>query len=341
MRTAPILLSIAAIAALRAETAGAPPPMSDADRRNRSWERFNTASIVANVDGEAITAQEIRQMIRGAAQQLHEEAKSQQEYDTRLEALRNEVITQLVNNLLVTREFKERGMQFPASVVASEVEEKITRDFGGDRTEYLRSLRMQGRTPLQDRAEIERKIVIDYLTAQVRKSVGALSPEKIQRYYESNKDGFRQQAAIKVSQIALWADSTETDAEVRARAADIVARLNKGENFAELAKKFSKDDFREQGGDAGWKDLASLSDHLVKSLTALTDGAYSAPIELNAGGRLSVFIIRRDAFRPEGPRPVSEVREIIEGKLMVDATRVAVEDWYQRMRDHFYVRVYE
>ncbi len=341
MRIAPILLSFAAFAVSRAETTASAQPATETESLHRAWERFNTASIVANVDGQAITAQEIRQMIRGAAQQLHQESKSRQEYDTRLASLRDEIVSQLVNNMLVTREFKERGMQFPPSVVVAEVEEKITRDFNGDRLEYLRSLRMQGKTPLQDRAEIERKIVVDYLTAQVRKSVGALSPEKIQRYYEANKDGFRQQAAIKVSQIALWADAVETDAEVRTRAADIIARLNKGENFAELAKKFSKDDFREQGGDAGWKDLSSLNDDLVKSLTALADGAYSTPIELNAGGRLSIFIIRREAFRPEGPRPVSEVREIIEGKLLVDATRVAIEDWYQRMRDHFYVRVYE
>lgn len=339
MRHALILTTLAALSPLMAETNVTPAPMSDQERMRRDWERFNTASIVANVDGEAITAQEIRRIMGGVIQQLRQESKTREEYSAKLESMHTEVLTQLINNLLVIRDAKERGMQFPSSVIASEVDEKIARDFNGDRTEYLRQLRFMGKTPIDDRQDIERKITVDYLTSQVRRTVGELSPEKINRYYEANKDGFKQEAAVKVSQIALWADATETDDEVRKRASEIVARLDKGESFADLAKQYSKDDFREQGGDAGWKELASLSDNIAKSLTALTDGAHSGPIEFKAGGRLSLFILRRDAFRAEGPRPVAEVREIIEAKLMVDATRTVIEDWYQRLHDRFHVRI--
>lgn len=343
MRPTPLLTILVALAAafpLRADNSESPKPATPEESARRAWERFNTAAIIANVDGIPVTADDIRTELRPILMQLREQAKSQEELIAKIESARSEVLDAIVHRTLILRDFKEKGMQFPGSVISAEVDERILRDFNGDRAEYLKHLRRIGKTPLDDRKEIQDRIVVDYLTNQVRRTVGETSPEKINSYYEANKDGFKQPASVRLSRISLWPDATETDGEIRSRAAAIIARLDKGESFADLAKEFSKDENREQGGDSGWRAVSELSDNIARAVTGLPDGAHTPAIEFNAGGRLTLYILRRDDFRPEGARPVAEVREIIEGKLMNDAFKTAREDWIARLRDHFHVRYY-
>ncbi len=340
-RISAVLFSLVALAPLRADNTATPEPKTAEEAAIRMWERFNTASIVANVDGSPVTAEDVRNELRPILPRLRQDSKSLEEYRRRLNEQTSKLIESLVDEELVLHDFKDKGMQMPPSYVNEQIEEKIIREFNGDRTEYMRALRLAGRTPLDERRDMERRIITEYLNGQKRRSVAELSPAKIQRFYEANRTEFTRKAAAKISQIALWPGAADTDEDIRKLAESILARLDKGESFAELAKEFSKDDYRANGGDTGWREMAELNADLAKTVNALPDGGHTAPIEFKAGGRLSLYILRRDAYRPEGPRPVNEVREIIEGKLLADSMRAVREEWLMRLREHFFVRVYE
>src|ERR1043165_1637991 len=60
MRITAVLLAFVALSPLRADNTASPAATSPEEQARRMWERFNTAAIVANVDGEAITAEDIR-----------------------------------------------------------------------------------------------------------------------------------------------------------------------------------------------------------------------------------------------------------------------------------------
>lgn len=337
---APILFSLLALAPLRAATATPSPELTQEQQARRVWERFNTASIIANVDGEPITAMDVRNELRPRFAQIRNESKTAQEFNGRINAATTEVTDMLADRQLILADFRDKQMQMPASFVNEQIEEKIIRDFNGDRSEYLASLRREGRTPLDDREQIRESIIVDYLTGQTRKTVAELSPVKIQAFYEANKDGFKQAASVKLSQILLYAGAAETDDDVRKLSADIIARLDKGESFAELAKKFSKDDTRDKGGEAGWRELKDLNADLSKKIGALPNGGHTGAIEFKSGGRLSVYIFHRDDYRAEGARPIAEVREIIEGKLLAESQKTVREEWLRRLHEHFFVRYY-
>ncbi len=341
MRITAVLLALVALSTSRADNTASPAPASPEEQARRLWERFNTAAIVANVDGDAITAEDVRNEMRPLIPQLRNEAKSQDDYRMRVTEMSGKILDSLAERGLILREFKEKGMQLPPSIVNEQIEEKIIREYNGDRAEYLTALRRMGRSPLDDRKEMLERIIVDHLGGQMKKGVAELSPEKIQRFYEANKGNFTQKPAFKLSQIALWAGAAETDEDVRKLAESIIARLDKGEEFAALAKQYGKDDSRERGGDTGWREITELNADIAKSVGDLADGGHTAPIEFKSGGRLSLYILRRDAFRAEGPRPVAEVREIIESKLLGDALKGAKDAWVARLREHFFVRYYD
>lgn len=342
MRRIPALLfALVALAPLRADNTATPEPTTAEESALRMWERFNTAAIMANVEGSPITAEDVRRELRPILPRLRQEATSQEDYRRRINEQSERVIGAIVDDELALSEFREKGMQMPASYVNEQIEEKVIREYNGDRAEYLRSLKRAGRTPLDDRREMERRIIVDYLNGQKRRSVAELSPVKIERFYEANRALFNREAAAKISQIALWPGAADTDEDVRKLAETILARLDKGESFAALAREYSKDTHRERGGDTGWRPLSELNADLAKSVSALPDGGHTAPIEFKAGGRLSLYILRRDAFREAGPKPVEEVREEIEAKLLSDSMRQVREEWLARLRERFFVRQYD
>lgn len=305
------------------------------------WTRNNTAATVANVNGDIVTAEDIRNELLPLIPHLRQEARDEADYERRISEMASRALDQLVERELVLNEAKAKGIQMPTSYITEMVDEKIIREYNGDRTEYINALRRMGRSPLDDRREMQNRTLVDYLGGQMRKSVSELSPEKIQRYYEAHKAEFTQSASVKVSQIALWAGAADTDDDVRRQAKEIEAAIAKGESFDELARKYSKDSSRENGGDTGWREVDSLNEDLAKAVLALPDGGCTPPIEFRMGGRLSVYIIRRVAFRPAGPLPIGEVSERIENSLITEAMKVARDQWFARLRETFYVRYFD
>lgn len=88
----------------------------------------------------------------------------------------------------------------------------------------------------------ENLIVKKYLDGMIERN-GAVSPEAISGYYESNKEQFQVPESVRVRQIVT---------DTKEKAESILRRLSNGENFAKLAADLSLSPDRRQGGDLGF-----------------------------------------------------------------------------------------
>ena len=83
-----------------------------------------------------------------------------------------------------------------------------------------------------------------------------IDPEELQTYYDDKKQGLMKQEQRRARHILIQhnADADEDDIEeARSTAADLLSKINKGEEFAGLAKEHSEDlGSAEQGGDLGF-----------------------------------------------------------------------------------------
>ena len=97
----------------------------------------------------------------------------------------------------------------------------------------------------QDRlGDIKEQLLIESLLKKKVMTDSKLTDEELNKYYESHKDEFRKPQEIDTSQIVV-----KTDQEAK----EIKAKLAAGEDFAELAKKFSLDPTaRTSGGKVGF-----------------------------------------------------------------------------------------
>ena len=113
-------------------------------------------------------------------------------------------------------------------------------------------------------------------------------------------------------------------AERRKLAEQLLARARAGEDFAELARRYSEDPgSRARGGDLGWTDGKNMVEPFRKAMMALKPGQISDIVET----RFGFHIIRVEAER-EGDVPVEQAKREIAEELWrrEQAERLAERD---------------
>ena len=95
-------------------------------------------------------------------------------------------------------------------------------------------------------------------------------------------------------------------------AADLLARLNKGEKFEDLAKQYSLDGSKDYGGDLGYFTAPEMVPEFSKAAFALKPGETSQPVKTDFGWH----IIRLEDRKLGAAQPYDQVKAAIRGVLL-------------------------
>lgn len=290
--------------------------------------------IAAIAEGEVITIEELRREIEPIIPRLQVEAKNQKDFAERLDKLSKEVLQNMVDRILIVKKAEEDGILIPQSYIDQEYDEIIARDFGGDRGRFLEFLKTQNKTPRDFRQDTYRRIVVSVMRQKKRKSQSEISPERIEEFYLNNKIRFYQNESVHLRQIILTPMADEGLTPLRQTAKKIIADLDSGLNFSDLARQYSQGEMSRRGGDWGWIERQDIRKELSQIAFELAPGQYSQPIEL--GG--TIFILYIEDKREEMIQPITQVREVIEEVLIGELARETQERWLQEVRENAYVR---
>lgn len=297
--------------------------------------------IAAIVENKVITIDDIRREIGPYITQIQKEARNQQEFEQRLEAMQDSAIQNLIDKVLIVKEFYktkegEEMKRIPASYVDNAVAENLISDFEGDRSKFYAYLRSRGMTLRDYRVEVEEEIIYSYMRSQQRRSQSIISPVKVEQYYNENKDRFYQEDEAYMRMMQFTRAPGETDDQLRTRANAAMARLKSGESFDLVAREVSQDARRTRGGDWGWQQRSNLKKEFSEALFALEKSQTTEPIILPEGA----YLLHVEDRRYAGIQPIDQAREQIERILLQNMSRSAEERWLERLRRNGYVKLY-
>ena len=330
-----ILAAIAGATSLLAQPAATPPPLGD----NLNLRFAN--GIAAIAEDKVITVDDVRREIGQYIPSIEKESRNEKEFSDKLEALQDSVIQDLVDRVLIIKEFyKEKdgkeSRHIPPAYVDNRISDIIAEQFDGDRSKFLSYLRSRGTTIREYRREQEEDIIYHYMQQQQRKSQSVVSPVRIETFYKENKDRFYEEDKVHLRLIQLSRNNDESDADLRAQANDILRRIRSGEKFEDLAKEYSKDARRSKGGDWGWQRRSDFRKEFSDAAFGLKKGEVSEPIVLPEG----CFLLFAEDRKFAGIQPIDEVRDQIERMLISQMTRSSQERWLERLRRNGYVKLY-
>ncbi len=263
--------------------------------------------------------------------------QAKKEYGAELEAEAKDLLHLMVDRILTIDEFHKSGASIPKSYLDQEFDDSLVKRFNGDREEYLRYLQQNGLTEREYRKQLEEDIIVGYMKNQLRDSQSGVSPDRIVKMYDVNKQKYYQEAAVKLRQITLKPLATESTALLLDQAKHIVeqARGPKGD-FAQLALTNSQDEFKDVGGLSGWHNKGDLVKELDDAAFALKPGEVSDPIVFGN----NVYIFKCEDKRDQGIQPLEAVRQEIEGQILIQDAKQAEEKWLEKLRKNAYVKYY-
>ena len=143
----------------------------------------------------------------------------------------------------------------------------------------------------------------------------ALSDEAITAAYDAFVAAFQEGEAETEYNAAHILVQTEEEI------AEVVARLEAGEDFAEVAQDVSLDGSSARGGDLGWFGEGVMIEPFEAAVMALEPGQVSPPVETRFGWHVVRLLDTRVAQAP----PLEEVREALENQIRQEASRAAIE----------------
>jgi len=293
--------------------------------------------IAAIAEDKVITVDDVRREIGPLVPQIQKEARSEQEFKDRIENLQDEVIQNLIDKVLIVKEFKkDEKKHIPESYIDNQIASTLSEQFENDRSKFLAYLRSRGTTLRDYRKEVEEDIIYNYMRHQQRKSYSLVSPVRIETFYKENKDRFYREDGVHLRLIQFTRTNGETDAELHNKGAEVAGRFSRGEKFEDLAKEYSQDSRRAKGGDWGWQKRSDLKPEFSEPLFTLKAGQISEPILLPEG----CFILFVEERKYAGIQPLDEVRSDIERLLIQQMAHTSEDRWLERLRRNGYVKHY-
>ena len=135
--------------------------------------------------------------------------------------------------------------------------------------------------------------------------------------------------------ILIRTDAVTSDEQARSRLADLRRRILAGEDFGELARRYSQDKASAvEGGSLGWTEPGRLVPRFQQAMDALEPGQISEPFRTRYGWHIVQVMARRQQDLTEKMRE-REARMLVHRRK----TEEAVRDWLRRLRDEAYVEV--
>ncbi len=100
--------------------------------------------------------------------------------------------------------------------------------------------------------------------------------------------------------------------ETQSAAIDVIAQLDAGANFAELAEATSAGPSGPSGGDLGWFSPSDMVAPFSDAVSALEDGAYTkSPVQTQFGWH----VILREESRKSEPPPLESIRDSLKSNV--------------------------
>jgi len=298
-----------------------------------------TPEVAAYVNGEEISMQELGQF-SGLRNILMDLLQSNQEFATvilQTEAGQNVVeefqklkLEQLITNELLVQEAKNRGLEVSEQEMNNIFNQQISalKQQNNLNDEQLeQAIQQQGFESMEEYKNIffennMNGFLVNKLREEVVNQV-KISDQDAEGYYENNQEEYETSEQKKVSHI-LFDD--------REKAEEVLAEINNGADFAEMAREHSTGPTAENGGDLGFitADERGLDRTFRDAAMQLSvDEVTDEPVETQFG----FHVIKVTDSKEAGIRDFEEVESQIKSQLRNQKKSQVFQEFIEDLRD--------
>jgi len=263
---------------------------------------FFNKDVVASVDGEKITKDELYTVLAG-------------QYGSR-------VVDSLITNKVIELEAKKQNVTVSDDEIQEELEAFIE-SFGGE--EYFNSSLESSGISLSD---FKYDIKIFLLTKKLMEPTIEITEDELKEYFETNKESFDQAEQVKASHILV--EDEETAKEVK-------KKLDEGGDFEELSNEYSTDEVaKAEGGDLGWIESgdANWDADFLEGAFALEKGQISEPVKSQFGYHIIKVTDKKEAKEAT----YEDVKDTVKEALLEEKISANYPTWLTELKKEYDIK---
>ena len=255
--------------------------------------------------------------------------EGQQLPELQLAKIQNDVLESLIDREVLFQESQKKGIEVKADEISDQLK-KIKQRYP-DEAQFAEMLKGIGLTESDVQTQIKRGMAIQQL---IDKEVGEkvkISDEESKQYYDTHPEFFKQPEQVNASHILIKVDENASEAqkaEARKKIQEVQQKLQKGEDFATLAKTYSEGPSAPQGGNLGYFRRGQMVKPFEDAAFKLKPGETSDIVETRFGYHLIKVIDKQ----PEKTLAYAEIKDRLNELLKKQKLETEVDVYIDSLR---------
>ncbi|MFO8163739.1 MAG: peptidylprolyl isomerase [Thermodesulfobacteriota bacterium] len=294
-----------------------------------------TNRIVAKVNDDIITLHELNASIKSLTGLSCKDLKLKDK--EKYHEIRRAILENLVNKKITEQQITKLGIKVTTKQV-DEAIEKVKRENNITQEELVESLKSDGITLKEYREKIQKEIERFQVVNYEVKSKIVISEEDIKKYYQLHSKEYEEVSQVRLARIFLRVKSPGDKEEInhiKSSGLKILQNLEQGNDFSELARKYSQGPASQEGGHLGWIKTSQLEPVLRKTINKLSVGEHTDLLSAPSGFQIIKLIEKKEG----GIKPFEEVRDTIHSKLFKERVEKRYAMWLNELRKESFIKL--
>lgn len=300
--------------------------------------------VIAQINDDVITLSMLKRQSKERIESLKQGGMPDQQAAEEVSKRQAELIATLVNEQLLLQKGKELDL---ANEVESQVNGRmleVAKEQGIASIEKLdAAMRESGVDPAATRQTLRVEIMKQTVIQQEvdRKIFFGLTMDELKKYFQAHPDKFRKPETVTISEIFL-SSAGKNEAEVKARALELVRQLRAGADFGALAAANSEREMNgvrigpENKGKVGSFEVPNLREDIATAVKSVAVSGVSEPLRSNDGYQI-LRVDERTAASDAAIFNENQVREAI----TIERTPKERDDYLKTLRKDAYIKISE
>ncbi len=295
--------------------------------------------IVARVNNEIITREDLEKARASLEGEVRDTCANCTPEQLRAEVATKDkdLLRDLIDQSLLTQRAKDDGINVDTDLI-----KRLDAIRQQNKLPSMEALEAEVTKSGQDFEDFKGQLRDQLLTQElIRKEVGSkiiVSHEDIVKYYDEHKSEFVRPETVVLREIFVSTEG-KPDADIpvlRKKAENLRDRvLNNGDDFGEMAKRYSDSPTAQQEGDLGSFQRSQLDAKIAEKVFALNRSQMTDVMQTKTGFEILQVRERYDA----GEQPLDKVEPEITNKLYEEKMEPALRDYLKTLREDSYVQI--
>lgn len=293
--------------------------------------------IIARVNNEIITRSDYNRELANAEDDAKQECQgrcSPQQLDADIADRKKNALRDLIDQSLLVQRGKDMGLSVETDVI-KQLDQIRQQNNLASMEDLEKAVSAQGLNWEDFKSNIRNKILVQKVVGQEVGQHITIGHDEVVKYYDAHKAEFirPEEVALREIEVSTEGKKESEIPELKKKAETALQRVKNGEDFGEIAKRFSDGATAKQGGYLGMYKRGELAKPIEDIVFKMKRNDLTDVMDTKQG----FLILQVMEHYDEGQQPVDKVENEIMNTLYNQRMQPAMRDYLKTLREQSYV----